>query len=292
MRVKFILLGVLVSYTGIHSSPVSPFFEAQQAEQVGYAIRGHSNSTHYITPLKVTIRNNTHSKKTFKIANGQILVPDNKEYQEFVVTQELLADLLPNQERTLPVYAMCINADLMPPDESINYKNGPEAIEELKRLTSLIEKNGSYNIEAQSAVWSFFGDRTLDQIAGFDTLLIEELTTMLAETLNVDLPFEAGPDDYSRNYYVSESLFKYTIKGGFRYQLFERSAILIAMFDANNIVVRELYRNNTCAPGHHNIEYNFDATHFDDSFYYVRLLENGEIMLELKIKTPEELRQG
>ncbi|MBE0663568.1 MAG: hypothetical protein IH597_14010 [Bacteroidales bacterium] len=292
MRVTFILLGVLVSYASIQFSKVPTLFAPPQAEHVNFAFMGYSNSTHYITPLKVTLRNDSNLKQTFKIANGQILVPDDKEYQEFVVTQELLVDLLPNQERTMPVYAMCINADLMPPDESINYEMGPEASEELKRLTSLIEKNGSYNIEAQSAVWSFFGDRTLEQIAGFDTLLVEELTTMLAETLNVDLPSEAGSDDYSRNYYFSESLFKYTIRGSFRYQLFERSAILIAMFDANNIVVRELYRNNTCTPGHHNIEYNFDATHFDDSMYYVRLLENGEIMLEIEIETPEELRQG
>lgn len=64
------------------------------------------------------------------------------------------------------------------------------------------------------------------------------------------------------------------------------------MFDENNIVVRELYKNDSCSQGRHEMEFKFDATEYTDEFYYVRLLENGEIMVELLVETPGEIRRG
>lgn len=293
MRTLFLaLLWIFVSLPVIGHNQTLSLTDPEHARFIEFSINGRSSGIHYIMPASFTVKNISTGDVRVILENGLQLIPLNEKYQGLIVTKELVVDLLPGQQKTLPIYAMCTDAMRRAPNENTGYQPGQVAPEELLVITRLIEEKEHYSIEAQTAIWSIFGDRSPGQIAGFDTLMVNMLTEMLAETLDIDLPPEPAPDDYIRNYYVTEYFYEYKLSGYFRYELIKTNPILIAMFDKNNIVVRELYRNNACEPGRHELRFDFDAKHYTDEYYYVRLVENGEVMLELKVRTPEEVRQG
>ena len=84
-----------------------------------------------------------------------------------------------------------------------------------------------------------------------------------------------------RNYYATN--YKTSMHGSFNYDFFDTSFVTIGMFNIDNIIVRELYRNPKEPPGKHKLEYKFDATEYTDNFYYPRLIADGEIILNGKI---------
>nr|NQU88827.1 hypothetical protein [Bacteroidota bacterium] len=86
--------------------------------------------------------------------------------------------------------------------------------------------------------------------------------------------------------------YKVKMGGEFQYDLYETRSITIAMFDKDNIVVRELYKNQEVLPGPHHLKFNFDATAFEDEYYFVKVIDNGEIVINMKIDMPERRRDG
>ena len=72
------------------------------------------------------------------------------------------------------------------------------------------------------------------------------------------------------------------VGGEFEYKINSPRSVVIAMFDNDNIVVRELFNNPEVKPGVHTFEYAFDATVYTDEFYYIRMIMNGDIALEGK----------
>ena len=80
--------------------------------------------------------------------------------------------------------------------------------------------------------------------------------------------------------------------GEFKYKLSQQRSISIAMFDKNNIVVRELYNNPAVPTGVHTFNYEFDASCFTDDFYYIRMIEDHRIVLEGKIDIPKKNDTG
>ncbi len=260
--------------------------------QVDFSINGYEGSSHYITPLKIELKNNSAEPKTVKIDNGQMLIAKDSDYQNFIVTRDEMIELGPDEEKSVLLFAMCTERFDASPSGFVNYFPSPKTDSALKQLTTSIAEKKLFNYEAQTAVWALVGDYSLTDIVGFDTCLTRELTGLVAEIRGVDVPPPPGPEDYSRNYYTQRTTYKVTMSGKFYYSLYEEGEIIIAMFDKDNIVVRELYKNKECQPGEHNLEVSFDATEYNDEFYFVRILHDGEITIEMKMETPERVRQG
>jgi hypothetical protein len=136
------------------------------------------------------------------------------------------------------------------------------------------------------------GDYSLNQIVGYDTTIVRNLAQLVADARGVELPPPPDPDDYSRSYYTPSYTYKIRMGGEFSYSLWNESEIIIAMFDVDGIVVRELYKDQNCPAGNHNMEFDFDATEYTNDKYFVRLIEDGEIMLELEVDIPERPGRG
>ena len=95
------------------------------------------------------------------------------------------------------------------------------------------------------------------------------------------MPPPPAKDDTKRNY--RDTIYEKSIEGSFTYTVRFESEVLIAMFDKDNRVVRELYRNNKEQPGKKDFAFAFDATIYTDKFYHIRLLINGEKRIEGKV---------
>jgi hypothetical protein len=56
------------------------------------------------------------------------------------------------------------------------------------------------------------------------------------------------------------------------------------MFNEQNIVVKELYNNAETAAGEHKLAYEFDTMIFPEDTYYIRLIIDGQIKINFKMK--------
>jgi hypothetical protein len=259
---------------------------------IEFSINGYSGATHYHTPLEIKLKNLTTEPKTVQIDPGQIMVSKIESKQNFVITKQEIITLAPKQSRTLNLHAMCIERHDGAPNEYTGYDPGPMADSNLRMLAEKIAAEGLYSYEAQTAVWAMVGDYSLNQIVGYDTTTVRNLAQMAADAQGVELPPPPDPDDYSRSYYTPSYTYKLRMGGEFSYSLWDESEIIIAMFDVDGIVVRELYKDQNCPAGKHNMEFDFDATEYTNDKYFVRLIEDGEIMLELEVDIPERPGRG
>jgi len=287
-----LLSAFLLSVSQIIFAQDLNLFNPSDNNGIEYRFSGFSGSSHYLTPLQIDLVNNSSESKTIKIPAGQLIHPQESQYQSFVITNDELIVLEPGESKNFRLSAMCIERYDKAPSKNIEYMPGNMADSNLMLMVNYIKKHQCYNYEAQTAVWAMVGDYQLGDIVGFDTTLTRNLVELVALAKGLEVPEMPAPDDYARNYYAPESVYKATMKGRFEFDLYDEKEIIIAMCDKDNIVVRELYKNLQCKPGKHKQEYKFDATQYRDEFYFIRLIEEGEVVLELKVKTLNRTRRG
>ncbi len=247
-------------------------------------IKGNPQGTHYIRPLVISVNNPQDYRVDLKIENGLMIYPDDENYQPIVVTREEMLTILPGQTIDKEIHGMCTNSRLRAPKQFLTYSPKAVADSNLLYLTRWIEKDSLHTPEAQYSVWALTSERKLAEIVGFDTTAIRNLVHYLADVTDQELPPEPDENDYLRNYYTTTH-FKRTMGGEFTGQYYETRSISIAMFDKDDIVVRELYANPELPPGKHKLSFEFDATVYDDDFYFVRVIDNGDVTMNLKVNT-------
>jgi len=281
MKKIFVILLVVVLFAFKPADNTVNIDEAIRTGLISCSVQSNSGSTHYIKPLSITLTNIKSTPVSIKIPNGFQFIPEQDEYQNIIVTQEEMLALNPGKPVTISLYGMCTENHDKAPSTDIKYRLGKQADEKVSKLTKLIAKRKLHDPLGQSAVWAMTCNTPLEDIAGFDTTSAKELIKYVAHALNKPIPPPPAPDDTKRNYYVTN--YKTSMRGAFNYTFSKKTSVTIAMFNVNNIVVRELYRNSEEKPGKHKLEYQFDATEYTDDFYYLRLIADGEIILNGKI---------
>lgn len=285
MKTSFLLVMTLFVVIESGVSQVLNLTDAGINKQIEFKITGNLESTHYIKPLVINAKNLTGRQITLKIENGLIFNPEQENYQPIVVTREELITLLPDQTVEKEIYGMCINSYLNAPDEELTYHPAAIADSNLVNLTRWIEKDSLYNTEAQYAVWALTNDKELEEIAGFDTTLVDQLVNYVAEVTDQEPPPPPDEDDYLRNYYSKS--FTRKMSGEFSCYYYDTRSVSIAMFNKDGVVVRELYNNPQMPAGDHRLTFEFDATIYDDDYYFIRVIENGNIAINMKMENPK-----
>lgn len=256
---------------------------------VSYSVSVNEGSTHYIKPLNLTVKNIRSTPVKIKVPNGFKFLPEDDKYQDIIITQEEMLALNPGKSLTIPLHGMCTENTDKGPSGTVQYVLGQQSSEKVTKLTQYIQRKKLFDTLGQSAVWAMTCNTPIEYIAGFDTTAAKELITYVANALGKPIPPPPAPDDTRRNYYTTN--YKSSMGGSFNFNFSKTTAVTIAMFTLDNIVVRELYRNPAEAPGKHKLEYKFDATEYTDDFYYMRLIADGEIVLSGKIDNRDMFNQ-
>jgi len=280
---KSLFLLFLVATVAYSQPKVVKLNDPLLQNQVAFQITGNPDSPHYVRPLILKAKNISSSPVTIQIENGLMLTPEDVDFQPIVITREELIALKPDQEITKELYGMCTKSFLVSPRDDIAYIPGALADTDLIRLTKMIGKDSLQNIEAQHAVWAIVDDMPIEDIAGFDTTLVSDLVEVVADVTGQMIPEPPAEDDYRRNYYSRN--FSRRMSGEFNCTYYDTRSVSIAMFNKDGVVVRELYNNPQMLPGHHVLEFEFDATHFNDEYYFIRVIDDGEISINMKIET-------
>jgi len=264
--------------------------QAIKSGQISCAVSVNNKSTHYIKPLTITVNNIKSTPVKVRVPNGYQFFPDDPLYQNIIVTQEEMLAINPGKSVTIELFGMCTENSDRAPSVDVNYKIGKQADEKVTKLTQYIAQKKLHDPLGQSAVWAMTCNTPLEDIVGFDTTASRELVKYVANALGKPVPPPPAQDDTRRNYYASN--YSITIRGAFNYEFSKTCAVTIGMFNKNNIIVRELYRNSAEKPGKHKLEYKFDAEEYTDDFYYMRLIVDGEIILSSKMDNMQEFRRN
>ncbi len=286
----FVLLISLVFGTLPNTSPEAiityDLATAIEKNWVTSEVTGNEDSPHYLKPITISITNISNDPLSIRIPNGQLFTTTSEEIQDVVITREELLTLAPKKQLSLPLYAMCVQQRKSGANVFETYELGPMASGNLAELTQEIEKRNDFNTLGQYAVWSITDGDHLNSISGFDMDEALHLKTFVANLMGVPVP-EYDPNDYRTNY-EDPGLVQRAVKSRFKFYFSEESAVTIAMFDEDNIVVRELYNNPKEAAGTHYLEFEYDIEVYTNKAYYVRLIRDEEIEVSMKM----EPRQG
>jgi hypothetical protein len=289
-KLKFAGITLLILFPFIYGFRLKPEVEEislKQAIAKGYVQSVFQNNigyTHYSKCLLIGLKNISGKMLNIRIDNGFQVNPEDSEYQNLIVTENLFVTINPNENKSVPVFAMCTEPhDRAAGSQPVKYTMAKDASGVMKALTELIDKKNYHNSEGQQAVWCVAANRDLDDISGYDTIAVKDLQNLISRLTGKKIPPPPAPDDYKRNYYAPSYTKKITIGGSFEYNFATSKNILIAMFDKNNVVVRELYKKEGETPGNHKQNYEFDASVYTDSIYYIRLVADGRSRLESKI---------
>lgn len=285
----FLLIGVAFISLGFELKSRNTFWSVSKQTSVipdGILLAFESNNgfSHYGKCLKLKIENKASKKLDYAIPAGFQLQAADSTYQNLVVTENVFVSILPKQKLEIPIFAMCTEPnDAAPGSEVLSYKPITKANPHLSELCELIAKEKWHNSEAQQAVWCLVDDRSLNRINGFDTAVVRKLQSKIAKLTNKKMPAPPTKTDYQRNYYANSSSMKIKVGGSYSFYFSSPKSVQIAMFNTQNVLVRELYKNEQEAAGRKTINYAFDASVYTEPVYYMRMFVNGEKRLETKM---------
>ncbi len=281
------LIATLPLFFGFQRKPKVEDITLKQAIAKGYlecVFTNNKGYTHYSRCLIAKLINKSPRMLNIKIDNGMQVNPDDSGYQNLIVTENLFVTINPNETKNIPIYAMCTEPhDRAPGNVPVSYTMAHDATGVMKAVTDLISQNNYHTSEGQQAVWCVAENSSLDAISGYDTVSVGKLQRLISKLTGKKIPPPPAKDDYKRNYYAETYHPKITIGGEFEYSFSKIRNIHIAMFDKNNVIVRELYQKDGEAPGAHKQKYEFDASVYTDNLYYIRLIADGQVRLESKV---------
>ena len=289
---KNILFILALCFLGF-APPVSEytFYQALSSSLVTAEIEVNTNSTHYHEPFKIKLKNISGRNLKIKLENGMKLEPGESEYQNFMIVQEQLISLAPNQREETKVRAMCLEAHDRAPSGGSDYHFSGRVNDKLKGLGRIIQANELYSYMGQDAVWAVADGKSAREISGYHYDEGLSLIRYVANLNGEELPPKPAADDYQRNYRAAVT--KATVGGAFTFNASFPMAVEIALFNEDNTVVRELFNNEETPPGEHVVEYSFDHSVYTEDFYTVRMIADGELFLENRFSfNPEDWRNG
>ncbi len=263
---------------------------------------GNSHSTHYLSPLIIVVKNNTPNSISILIENGRKFLSEPNITQNLIVVKKVIIDLKPNETKTLEIASMCIQHDNDCPSEEVSYKVGDMANDNMITLSRCIEKYEYNNSIAQYAMWVFSDAFSIDYIAGYndkESEIIKNLVeTLLSDNLfhksNAERKMESITNELeeaklavfkpidTRLINFNNPQYKTKVGGNFTYEISKTSEVMIAMFNMQGILVRELYYNPSVARGKHVFDFAFDASIYTDPQYYFKLIVDNKVKLTLK----------
>jgi len=283
MKKLIICLIAVISISA--SQPVIITYDLKTAIEkklVSCSIYGNDRSTHYYQPIKIDITNLTNKNITIIIPNGQKIIADSTKVQDVIITQEELIALTPNKNELKPLFAMCIQQYNSASNQSTTYKLGNLATGSLDKVAKEIENKKSFNTLGQYTIWAITDEFPIEEIAGFQEKESIHFQKFAANLLNVPVT-KYESNDY-KNYYENTSSFKRNVVGEFKYKFSSKNHVTLGLFNEQDVIVRELYNNPDEKPGKHTFKIAFDTKNYSDPTYYIRMVVNGEVKINMKIE--------
>ncbi len=252
--------------------------DAQSQKKVQYTISPNDGSTHYLEPLKMSVQNLANENLQILVSNGDICIPSDAQVQNIVITEQELITLKPKEKKEIALKGMCIEQSDRASGLNVLYTLKKNNDQKLLQLTQFLESKKLQTSAAQYAVWALVDSGDINTIFAADTAEENSLKRFMAQLTGRTFSV-TNKNDYRTNYYAPP---KERVGGNFEYSFTQTKDVQIAMFDANGILVRELFNQKNVAPGPHKLNFEYDSSVYTDDVYFFKLIVNNQVMVNRK----------
>jgi len=276
------LLNLLVA-VALQATPAQPvtYDDALALKKITATAYANGGSTHYQQPVVVELKNITAENLEVTLPVGRYFKSEDTTDQNFVSTEPLLFTLAPGQVQKLPVSAMCVNHHKGAPGTGMAYAIKKPATEKLAKTADYIYRrrlSGSYL--GQTVMWCVSDGEPLEDVFGYERTEVDDALKFLSALTGKAIPKPPAADDYIHNPRAAP---KIRVGGNFEFRFSQPKAVHIAMFDGQNIAVRELYNNPNEPAGEHKVSFEFDGSVYNQGTYYIRFLADNRILMQQKM---------
>ena len=252
----------------------------QKDGDIELTISGNSGSTHYLEPIVVNAQNKTKKTIEMKVPAGLHFVSDEDNIQDIISTQQQLVRIAPNSNKNFTITGVCIQATNGSPGSTSGFTLTANAEPKLYELAQFLDKNNITNSQAQQAAWAISDNRDIANIIGLDPKNEQELIDKTASILGMpSIPAEkitAWKKERINPIYTS------SIKGYFKFEFPRKTQVHIALFNQNNVLIKEVY-NQEVEPGFHKIDYQLETTEYEGQKIISQMIAYNKVVAKRSI---------
>lgn len=139
-------------------------------------------------------------------------LPDDTTIQRMVLTEAVTFTLASQQERSMPMYAMCTEANDGAPGFDSKFKAGKMASPELLPLINFIAAHHFQNEAAQQAIWCITDKYSPYSISSEDSLISNQFRKYVCELTNVKFEKDRGAEKAAPMFRMVDGTFTYVIQ--------------------------------------------------------------------------------
>ena len=244
-------------------------------------------SVHYLNPVVVTIISLTQQPIALKIESGDLMEPQDSNCQTMMITGDMIVKIKSGETKNIEPYGMCIEPHDAAGRKGLKYMFKANRNQKLIEIARFINDNKYNDGVGQQAVWCVADkEKSLLEINGYDSVSRLKLISKVAKIIGKPIPaaklLRQGFADYVQPKKTE------TIGGMFEFKFSETTKVHIAMFDAQGILVRELYYYPFEKPGVHKVNFEFDYTVYTDEYYTIKLIADDEVLLTSKVDRSDD----
>lgn len=252
--------------------------EALKQGKVSMVATGNNGSTHYLKPLQIELKNNTSNKVVIRINSGYRFLSEDSTVQDIVITEDELIALNPHENHNATLSGMCVQRHNSAPCSDDAFAFGGYAAPALRAFAAKVDSAHWQNSQAQQAMWVLSDGRDLANIYTYGDDAEWQIVVAAARAAKLPVP--------DRQAFMAEQAKRSgayaNVRGSFKFKFSQPVAIHIALFDENNIVLQEIYRE-TAQPGSHQVTYEFDALPYQGQTLFARFIARDDVLLERTI---------
>lgn len=276
----------------VFAQDVISFWQALQEKKISIVAKGNDNSTHYIKPIFLSIKNLTKKDLSLQIPAGTIFKSFPTDYQDLIVTKSETITLKGSSTLNKYLYGCCIEATEGAPNKEVGYEVEEAQAEtptrsQLQQLAIYIDQQKLYGKgSAQSALWIVSNQYSIDNL--YDNKSLQDyVATLTGQTITNDYTpqynYQVTDNTQVANNYTAPP--QKEMKGSLNYQLIKTSEVRLGMFNAEDILVREIYIDKESKAGTHKMTFAFDANVYTDAVYYFKLIIDEEVIIKTSLRT-------
>lgn len=272
-----IVLAISYCFTGTENNLLLD--KAIKDNIISFKALGYQRGTHYTLPIEIEVKNNSKKAINLEVPSGTMFIAEDSAYQNMLVTKTEVIALNPGKTKTVPIHGMCTEHSDIAPGPNNSYTYSGTASNNMIQLARFIETNNYFDPTGQDAVWCIANNLSLDNIAFYDSKQWNAITDFLSKLTGKKKPTIPDERNYERNWH--STIVSIPVTGSIHYKYPIPKNLHVALFDKNNVIVRELYKEDN-AVGEKTIPYQFDAKIYTDEYYFIKLIVDGEVWMQQK----------
>lgn len=252
----------------------------QKDGAIELTIKGNDESTHYLDPLVVNVKNNTKKIIEMKVPAGLHFVSNEENIQDIISTQAQFVRVAPNSNKHFTISGVCIQSSNGSPGSENDFLLTANAEPKLYELAQFLDKKNIKNSQAQQAAWAISDNRDISNIIGLESENEQALIDKTASILG--LPSVAAEDIKSWKKERINPIYTSSLKGHFKFEFPRKTKVQIALFNQDNVLIKEVYNRDVDA-GFHKIDYQLETTEYEGQKITSQLIAYNKVVARRSI---------